>query len=496
MQQGNFRYLITTHFDPRGAEAAKAAALEVKQTAEASNLAHRSGGKDLDGLTEKIGKATAAKARLRTSIQGAALQFPILGRFASAAINPMIGGIGLLVSGLTLAVKWVRELHRGLGDMVKVDVAAEMMAQGRALQEAELAARKYARELDRASQASISVADATKQIVDQIRAKATAEAEIADAQTGLEMAHVDEQERLGLISATEAIQQRAAIQDAADQRRLERELAVSKAIVAAREKELDQLLASEKKHAEQVARLRAQARALGSEDSFDRQIGVETERAADIRTARDRKAAAVSRVVGVGGGGMMAMSPLAAEVGTLNQKLAAVERRIKALRADELEFRDEIRATGEALAAGERELEGVRAARQNLERDLPGLRQEAESQRQTRSTVTELQLQTRQVETRTAVAVESAATASQVDANRADASSIVQAARSSSHPGSVMTEVVRLISEREQVEAGLLSAVVDELRRVYGNINMKHQEILRLIEQERARNDRMTSVQP
>ena len=468
MQQSNFQYLISAKLDGKGFEQTKQAVKEVQQTQDVA----------ADKTEKATRKLTQGQRNLKDSIRGVALQFPILGRFAEAAINPLIGGIGLLVSGLTGAFFWLRDIHKTLADIVKVDAASEFTRIAQANLDAQLAAAQHARALERVQSASQSIADTTNEIVSAIQARKVAEAEIDDAQKALALARVNELEKTGTISATTAIQQRTAIEDAAAQRRVERENKAAREVIAARESELQSTRAAIAETSAALDRLNAQATALGTGDTLTRTLEAESKKQTALADLLKKQQATLTGLQATGGGAFLGQSDLASTVAQNATQLDAISRNLADLRADEAAYRAEIQATDESILETRKQLFDLTTRETKLQRDLPKLTGQAATATTHRARLLDLETLRRQSETTAATAVPVTA-ADQLQAER-----IIHTARTAGQGPNVMANIITQLQEANaRNNQALLESIAQQLSRIYDREQITRESIQRRLDQ-------------
>lgn len=466
MQQGNFQYLITAKLDAKGFEQTKQA---VKEVAKAQDQAAAT----VEKATTKL---TAGQRNLKDAIRGVALQFPILGRFAEAAINPLIGGVGLAVSALTGLVLWLRDTHKTLGDIIKIDAPGEFTRLAQAQQEAQLQAAAHARELDRVRDASQSIADSTNEIVQAIQARKVAEAEIDDAQKALDLARVNEAEKKGNISATTAIQQRAAIEQAAVERRVDRENKAAQEVIRARQSELAATQAAIAQTQAALDRLTAQAATLGSGDDLTRTIEAESKKKTALTEQLRKQRAFLALGQNSFGSGYLPQTETAKQITANQAKLDAVNRRLAALRADEPAYRAEIAGTAEATAAARSQLRGLTTREATLQRDIPRLSTDAATSAAQRSTILSLDTARRQSDLSAATAVPTTA------ADQLQAAQIISNAQANPQ-GSVLDNVIaQLMEANARNNAALLESLAQTMSRIYTHEQITRDQLQRRID--------------
>lgn len=473
MQQGNFQYLITAKFDAKGAADAKKSLKEIEVAAKATSDESVKASAKSEAATTKL---TKSQRGLKDAIRGVALQFPILGRFAEAAINPLIGGVGLAVSTITGLYLWLRDTHKTLEDIIKVDAPAEFQRLAQAQQEAQLEAASHARELERVRNANQSIADSTNEIVQAIQARKVAEAEIDDAQKALDLARVNETEKKGNISATTAIQQRAAIEQAAVERRVDRENKASQEIIQARQSELAATQAAIAQTQSALDRLTAQAATLGSGDDLTRTIAAEAKKKTVLTEQLRKQRAFLALGQNSFGQGYLPQTDTAKQITSNQAKLDAVNRRLAALRSDEPGYRAEIQATAESSSAARSQLRSLTTRESALQRDLSRLSSDASASAAQRSTLLGLDTQRRQVDLSAATAVPTTA------ADQLQAAQIIGAAQTNPQ-GSVMDNVIAQLMElNARNNAALLESLAQTMSRIYQSEQITRETFQRRID--------------
>lgn len=184
--------------DVKGAQDGKRAIDELAQTARRAETES----------AQAEGLSLGRKRQLRDAIKGLAFEFPILGRVASLALNPISAAVTLAIAGFSAFKKVLDDISRsGHIEGWKQGTAA-LEAQEKAVADLIVSANAYERSLTRIANATQSVTDRAKQALEAIRAQARAQTELTDAEEAAEMARIDAAEQLGEITPTRAIQQR------------------------------------------------------------------------------------------------------------------------------------------------------------------------------------------------------------------------------------------------------------------------------------------------
>ncbi len=268
---------IVTTADLKGTTDAQAGIRAVNQLeGESGRVATETAAK----TTAATDRSVAAKNRLKDSIRGAALQFPILGRLAEAAINPMIAGIGLAVVFAAQLHKNFKLIRTGLEDVFKADISKTLELQSQKMQAAAEDAAIYAAQLRELANAELSASKAAQAREAAVQKRGKLTEGVDEATKAVELARINEGERTGALSPERAEQMRNAVELKYSELRIKRQDEEAQTVIRIKKQELADLIAEYEKGEKKMAKLEGDLSGMDSPEQLAFQLKEKT-------TARD-----------------------------------------------------------------------------------------------------------------------------------------------------------------------------------------------------------------
>lgn len=398
MWKPNFNIQIVTQADLKGAAQAEAAIHKVKsatdQASKGMQDAGAKGSRAFEGLNKSGNVFQKTTRGLASGIRGLALQFPILGRFAEAVVNPLMLGFGAMIFVVARLVQHFKLLSQNFKNFQSEELKTALENQKKALEDASLAADEYSRKLVQIRLDGLGAVESTNDMISAIQRQARMADELASDELALELAQIDEQERSGQISGTTAIKQRAAARDRFEKAKLVRQKQVEDETLKAKETEFDQA----------KIRIRENQRLL--EDNQRAQGGLKTPEVVDaeiasqqekVKQIRAQMIAASSAPRGFGGG---YVDPAA----KFRQQLKEQQSTLDALQSNR---EREINRYREAQEYGNRLQNSVSTDEElvsGLMKALPRMAEEFDAAQANRAKRYEIQSKTRQLTTKGEIA--------------------------------------------------------------------------------------------
>lgn len=469
MQDSNFRYLIKSTFDGRGAEQAKAAARDVAAAAHEGSLADRRKAQEAQVFeAEAIRRAkqnaeatdtlTSGKHRLRDAIRGVALQFPALGRLTSAFINPWVAGLGLATAAITSLYRASQEFKTTLASSEWKGFADVQRETAKAAMDAAYAVDAHARKVQELENASRSLTETLRAETDALKSRNAALQEIENSEKELALARVNAAEKEGKISGVEAAEKRARIEEEYARKRKNRADSEAREVLAMQEAEAQGLQFNLEQSAKSIAKLQGQLRSIPTEEVRDAQI---TRATTNITAARERmqeRQERLDKLQSLSGVPRYAVGSGVAErqalPGLIEGDQAVIDR-FEALLSSLVEQagkdRDQRESVERNLAAEKQFQEQAFQRRNALEQALPGLREQTQLGIDTRQQVFRNEQEARTITTGAEISGQSRGTSKR-------AAEIVQAARASTD--ATLDAALKLIIQAgEQANKGLQEEV-------------------------------------
>lgn len=103
--------------------AAKAAATDIEKLKSAQAESGKVGTQAMKDVTVATDKATVSKRQMREAVKGVAYEFPLLGRAAALALNPVTASVAGIIAAFRLWKIRVDELSKSLGGIPMTDVS-------------------------------------------------------------------------------------------------------------------------------------------------------------------------------------------------------------------------------------------------------------------------------------------------------------------------------------------------------------------------------------
>jgi hypothetical protein len=189
--------------------------IRIKATADTKGF------KETQDAAENLGKVGTSRFRdMKAAARGLALEFPLLGRVMSLALNPISAIVAVAITAFGAFQRAIKGLHEAVGTTADWENnAAAIAAQRKEMEAAAIESAKFQRSLDAVASATQTVTDKTNDLIAVIRLKSRLETELSDAEEAAALANIDSQEKLGQISGEAAIASRLSISRAAEARR-------------------------------------------------------------------------------------------------------------------------------------------------------------------------------------------------------------------------------------------------------------------------------------
>jgi hypothetical protein len=184
----------------------------------------------------------ASKGELKHMVRELKRDFPELGLLARVAINPLVGGLGVLLGSL----KAIDEIFKGIIERSNTGIfggtfSRDMAAANKAAMDGEVAWRAEERALRGAGSAAQSMKDKTEALIDAIHQHHVAVVEQQNAEQAAALARVDMLEKEGKFTGPQAIQERLKIQDTFSRKKLLADIVAKDAELEAKRKEAEKL---------------------------------------------------------------------------------------------------------------------------------------------------------------------------------------------------------------------------------------------------------------
>jgi uncharacterized protein YukE len=160
-----------------------------------------------------IGNLIGKKEGLRQIIRALTRDFPVLGRIAQFALNPLAAGIALLTVAMGKMRTGVTHVQNALLDLQDQSRRTDFVSkQQDDLNRAGRDASQYARQLRGIATAAQSITDRTNESLAATRALATAQAALDSEEHALRIEQINELERKKTITAEEGLRRRAQLE--------------------------------------------------------------------------------------------------------------------------------------------------------------------------------------------------------------------------------------------------------------------------------------------
>jgi hypothetical protein len=160
-----------------------------------------------------LGNIVGKKASLREVIRALTRDFPVLGRVAQFALNPLAAGIALLTVAMGKMRTGVTHVQNALLDLQDQSRRTDFVSkQQDDLNRAGRDASQYARQLRGIATAAQSITDRTNESIAAARALATAQAALDSEEHALRIEQINELERKKTITAEEGLRRRSQLE--------------------------------------------------------------------------------------------------------------------------------------------------------------------------------------------------------------------------------------------------------------------------------------------
>jgi hypothetical protein len=224
-----FKIRIITEADSAGARQTVTDMNAVKESGVSAN-------KEVGQETEKL---TVKKTELRHMLREVGREFPLLGMAGRLAMNPLVGGVGLLIGALEMLKGIFEQINKKLNEGIgSGNYRGHLDELGKAAEDSAVKMGEFAAKLQEVATAQESVKDRTQESIDAIKAQHVATTELENAQKAAELARVDMLEKQHKLSGPEAIEKRLAVEDKFSRRKLVQDINAQDATIEARRKEL------------------------------------------------------------------------------------------------------------------------------------------------------------------------------------------------------------------------------------------------------------------
>jgi hypothetical protein len=331
---------------------------------------------------------------------------PLLGEALHAALHPATASLLVMAIAAKTVMDSVHKLQEAIGNTAAFEgFGKSLEEQKRGMEEAEAEAEAFIRKLDEMATAERNLTTEANGAVDAIRAQARAQAEIADAKKGLEIARIDAAEKEGKLSPVAAIEARAHVEERFAKDKLDRENATSKKVLQVREQELKDLSDRLPQMEEELEAKREMRRKLKDPKAIQAQLETLKKNREEAEKVRSEHIKEWEEYTGYGTMPGMSENTRARAMRELVESDTGPIEKMKVLQSQlegMLPTATKAHAIlGEQIKAGESSVMGAQKRISDLQGTLPGLREQTALDVETRGKVYQFGSEARSLQTMT-----------------------------------------------------------------------------------------------